>query len=85
LLFTGRGFAGVIETIQPQVYMSWNYNDTATPDVGPDSNSDDDWRSVDEGEIEIGPVETRPDTPVAEKRQRGEFRPYQHSAHPFTM
>lgn len=67
-LFTGHDFAGVVETIQPQVYMSWNSNSRNAPDASPDSNSDDDWRSVDKDEIEVGPVGTCPDTPVAEKR-----------------
>jgi len=63
-------FIGVVETIQPKVYMSWNSNGMTAPGASPDSNSDDEWRSVDEDEIEIGPVETRLDTPVPEKRRR---------------
>jgi hypothetical protein len=41
-LFTGGGFAGDIETIQPQIY---NYNNTAAPNARPNPNSDDNWRS----------------------------------------
>jgi hypothetical protein len=59
-LFTGHGFAGVTETNQPWVYVSWNYNGTTAPDVGSDPNLDDHQRSADKGEIEIGPGRETP-------------------------